>query len=168
MPRIYHFGTQDNFKVLVMQRLHRSLEDVFQAQGCRLSTRTVAVIALQLIQRVQMLHEHSFIHRDLKPENFMVGFDGDPNIYLIDYGLAKRWRERKTGQHISFAEGKPLTGTARYASINTHLGMEQSRRDDLESIGYILVYLMKGSLPWQGVAMKGGANKYNLVKNMKI
>ena len=90
-----------------------------------------------------MLHSSSFIHRDLKPENFMVGLEGtsnDTTIYLIDLGLAKRWNNRKTGKHIPIKDGKAMTGTARYASIYTHMGVEQSRRDDLEALGYLFVY----------------------------
>lgn len=88
--------------------------------------------------------------------------------YIIDFGLAKRFVDRKTGVHIPCKDGKAMTGTARYASVNTHLGIEQSRRDDLEAIGYMLVYFMKGSLPWQGLAGKTKQEKYNLIKDKKV
>ena len=119
-----------------------------------------------------MLHENNFLHRDLKPENFMMGpvsSSFQTTLYMIDFGLAKRWNNRKSGTHIPYRDGKAMTGTARYASINTHLGIEQSRRDDLESIGYILIYCISGSLPWKGLTVgKNKQEKYLAIKNLKV
>lgn len=98
---------------------------------------------------IARLHAKNFVHRDIKPENFLMGLGKKSHIvHMIDFGLAKRYRDGKTHQHIPYKENKNLTGTARYASVNAHLGIEQSRRDDLESIGYVLVYLANGNLPW--------------------
>jgi serine/threonine protein kinase len=89
-------------------------------------------------------------------------------VHLIDYGLAKRYKDVKTNAHIPWREGKNLTGTARYASVHTHLGGEQSRRDDLESLGYVLIYFYQGALPWQGLKAKTKKQKYDLISNRKV
>lgn len=101
-----------------------------------------------MVARIESMHKNNFIHRDIKPDNFLVG-RGDQTslIHVIDFGLSKKYKDN-SGVHIPYRENKSLTGTARYASLNTHLGIEQSRRDDLESIGFILIYFLKGKLPW--------------------
>ena len=122
-----------------MQILGPNLSDLFNFVGKKMfSVTTICLLALQIITRVENLHKNLYIHRDIKPENFVIGGGDKSNIvYLIDYGLCKKYKDPKSGQHIPYRENRILTGTARYVSINTHLGIEQSRRDDLESIGYL-------------------------------
>lgn len=109
------------------------------------------------------------IHRDIKPDNFLIGVEKKKNqVYIIDFGLAKRFRDPKTGLHIEYKDGKSLTGTARYASIYTHLGIEQSRRDDLESLAYSLIYFNNGMLPWQRTKGKSKSSKYHKILEKKV
>lgn len=121
-----------------------------------------------MIQRIQKVHEERIIHRDIKPDNFLIGATESTknNVYIIDFGLAKCYKNSE-GEHIPFREGKNLTGTARYASLNTHIGYEQSRRDDLETIGHVLLYFLRGSLPWQGLPGRSKDEKYNNIKRKK-
>ena len=146
-----------------MQSLGPNLSDLFNFVGKKVfSTTTICLLALQIITRIENLHKNFYIHRDIKPENFLIGGGDKSNIvYLIDYGLCKKYKDPKSGQHIPYRENRILTGTARYVSINTHLGIEQSRRDDLESIGYLLVYFIKGSLPWMGIKGNAGVPDRN-------
>ncbi len=117
---------------------------------------------------MEFLHNKGFLHRDIKPDNFMMGRDSTKSVvHLIDFGLAKRFRHPTTCRHISYRDGKKLTGTARYASISTHLGVEQSRRDDVEGLGYTLIYLAKGGLPWQGVKGANKLEKYSRIGEKK-
>lgn len=122
----------------------------------------------QLITIMEYIHNKGFIHRDIKPENLIMGLGKKSNlVHFIDFGLSKRYKDPKTNQHIPYKENKQLTGTARYVSVNTHKGIEQSRRDDLESLGYVLIYLFKGTLPWQGLKAKTKLEKYSKILERK-
>ena len=155
--------------MLVMELLGPSLQDLFDLYSHKFSLKTVLLLADELISRIEYIHSKNFIHRDIKPDYFLMGLGKKSNlVYAIDFGLARKYRDARTHQHIPYRENKGLVGTACYASINTHLGVEQSCRDDLESLGYMLMYFNLGILPWQGLEAATKKQKYEKVSKKKL
>ena len=151
-----------------MELLGSSLEDIFQKQQKKFSIKTVCMVGIQMLDRLEFIHNKNIIHRDIKPDNFVLGLDNKSHIiYVLDFGLSKKYRSSRTHQHIKFSVNKKLTGTARYASINALKGCEQSRRDDLEAIGYVLMYFLRSSLPWQGLHVHKGEDRYKKILTKK-
>ncbi|QLQ82621.1 hypothetical protein HG537_0H03840 [Torulaspora globosa] len=170
VPQAYYFGQEGLHNILVIDLLGPSLEDLFDWCGRRFSVKTVVQVAVQMITLIEDLHTHDLIYRDIKPDNFLIGRPGQPDenkVHLIDFGMAKQYRDPKTKQHIPYREKKSLSGTARYMSINTHLGREQSRRDDMEAMGHVFFYFLRGQLPWQGLKAPNNKQKYEKIGEKK-
>ena len=169
IPTMHWFGIAGEYNAMVMELLGQNLEDLFNYCTKNFTLKTILMITIQIIERIKHVHENNYVHRDIKPENFLVGKDNTSKIiYILDFGLAKRYRDEHTHIHIPLKENRNLTGTARYASCNAHNGLEQSRRDDMESIAYVILYFFKGKLPWQGLKCKDKNEKYAKIKDMKM
>ena len=168
IPKVYCYGNNQSHNLLVEELLGKSLEDIFNSYGKPFSLKTVCVLGIEMIKRIQSIHQKYYIHRDIKPDNFMTGRgENEKNIYIIDFGLAKKYYSVSKAQHIKFTTGKHLIGTARYCARNAHRGYEQGRRDDIESIGYVLMYFLLGVLPWQGLKIKKNEDQFEKIAEKK-
>ena len=150
-PRLYDYMEKPQNNICIMDYLGPSLEDLFEFSNNTFSIKTVLMIGIQVLNRIEELHNLGYIHRDIKPDNFLIGTGKKKSrIFLIDFGLSKTYLDTEQN-HVEYRTDRSFTGSFRYSSIRNHKGIEQSRRDDLESIGYMLIFFLKGKLPWQGL-----------------
>ncbi|THU69841.1 hypothetical protein C4D60_Mb08t18660 [Musa balbisiana] len=169
VPRVHYKGRQGDYYVMVMDMLGPSLWDAWNSSGQTMSSEMVACIAVESISILEKMHSKGYVHGDVKPENFLLGQPATPQekkLYLVDLGLATRWKDASNGHHVEYDQRPDVfRGTVRYASVHAHLGRTASRRDDLESLAYTLIFLHRGRLPWQGYQ---GDNKSFLVCKKKM
>jgi serine/threonine protein kinase len=162
---MYHAGLEGEFNIMVLELVGKTLDELL-SQHKQFSLGTSLLLTHQLLRRVEYIHDRGIVHQDLKPENFAMGLGKkERTVFIFDFGLAKRYKNGS--KHIPYSEGHSLCGTARYASVNNHLGIEQTRRDDLESLLYVCVHFLKGKLPWQGLKADSAEKKYALIKDSK-
>jgi serine/threonine protein kinase len=157
--------TSKDKKIIVMDLLGPSLDSLLSKHK-NFGLKTIILLAISMIDSLKYLHNCGFLHRDLKPDNFVIGYNNTKKLFCIDFGISTKYL-KKNGEHKPFSNNKRFCGTARYASIAAHTNQEQSRKDDLESIGYILVYLYKTRLPWMGIKNKDKKVRYKLIGEKK-
>jgi len=158
IPKLYKHGTYQKCPYMICQLLGKNLASVHKKHDKSFSLGTAITIALQVLARLEHIHEKGFIHRDLKPQQLVLS-QCKKKFFLIDFGLARRYIFKK--QHVAYQSNCPRAGNATFSSLNNHMGIRQSRRDDIESWAYILVYLWKGYLPWQQTHKSNYAGKWD-------
>ena len=168
VPKLYASGSNDSFSYMVMELLGPSLSKLYKTGDSRVSPLCIPSIAEQMITTIEFVHNHGYLHRDIKPQNYCVGVGSSDTVYLLDFGLATKFMNEKLGIHAPYREERSFLGTASFASLNAHMGVQQSRRDDLESLLLVLVYLLKGKLPWQGGCYKSKVDKQVQVRMQKL
>ena len=166
LPEVKSFGKTKKYNILVQTLLGKSLYELFNECEKKFSTKDICMLGIQLLERLEYIHSKNYIHRDIKPHNFLVGNKNEGLIYIIDFGLAKKYKSDR-GNHVKFSITKHITGTPRFCSVNAMRGVEQSRRDDLESLCYLIIYFFKGSLPWQGLKISSRIQRFETITKMK-
>ena len=169
IPKVKSFGYSGFYLILVMQLLGKSLDKILnELPSKKMSLRCACNIAYQLITIFEIIHNNDIIHRDIKPANIAIGYEDKYKfLYVLDFGLSKKYRIGHSKKHLPFTKNNQLIGNARYSSINALEGGTQSRRDDLESIGYLILYLILGKLPWQGKVSHSKDDKYYKIREIK-
>ena len=158
IPKIISFGKWNNYHVMIQEILGLNLMQMKNIIN-HFTLKDLAMLGIQIMDRIEFIHSKHVVHRDIKPENFTTGYEDISTIYLIDFGISRKYRSSRTLKHVKFSLTGRMFGTIRYASYNASRGVEQSRRDDLESIGHMLIYIFTGKLPWKGMSLKDKQRK---------
>ena len=166
LPELKSFGKTKKYNILIQTLLGKSLYDIFNECNKEFTIKDVCMIGIQILERLEYIHSKNYIHRDIKPHNFLIGIKNEGLIYIIDFGLSKKYKSSR-GKHVKFSVSKHITGTPRFCSVNAMRGVEQSRRDDLESLCYLIIYFFKGFLPWQGIKLASKYQRFNAIAKMK-
>jgi serine/threonine protein kinase len=185
IPKVYWYGREGPYYVIVLDRLGSTLEEIGQTSidinaAFAYATQMVFLslsfmhlclclcLCLSKLLILESLHDRHYVHLDVKPDNFVIGIgELSKQVFLIDFGLAQLFRDPATHSHTMQTDGSNVLGTICYSSINCHLGLPPSPRDDLESLVYVIVYLAKGSLPWQGITVQPGQSYEDEVLKLK-
>ena len=167
IPQVISYGNNKKYNILIQELLGKSLDKLLLKKNKKLSLKDSCMVGIQILDRLEYIHNKNIIHRDIKADNFLIGLKKNEIIYIIDFGLAKRFRSSKTGKHVKYCINKKWSGTSRFASANTLRGIESSRRDDMESFCYLLLYLMKGTLPWDKLKETSEINEILIIYKMK-
>ena len=167
IPNILSFGKNRKYNILVETLLGKTIAEYFtENKNANTIMKDLCMVAIQIIDRIQYIHSKNIIHQDIKPDNFLVGNPDMSIIYIIDFGLSKKYRSSRTGKHISFSKNNKFYGTLNFSSLNAMKGYQMSRRDDMISIGYMLIYLIKGKLPWS-ILEKGKLERFQKILSIK-
>ena len=166
LPEVKTFGKTKDLNILIQTLLGPSLSTLSEQYLIKFTIKDLCLLSIQMIERLEYIHSKRFIHRDIKPQNFLMGIKDPEIVYLIDFGLSKKFMSKK-GKHIKFNINNNISGTPRYCSINALRGAEQSRRDDLESLFYVIMYFFRGNLPWQNLRIKSREQRFNKINEIK-
>ena len=162
------FGKNTKYNIMIQPLLGDSINNFFLSQFKNFSLSDICLISLQCLERIEWIHKNDIIHRDIKPDNFLFGIKDPRTIYLIDFGLSKKYRSKRTLKHIKYCYTRKIVGTARYTSINSLRGYEMSRRDDLESFYYMVIFFILKKLPWQDIKANSRVEKYHKILELKF
>ena len=165
IPEIISFGHSGKYNVLIEELLGKSLQELYEQNDNEIPLKDICMIAIQILERLQYIHSKYIIHRNINPSNFLIGTKNPSLIYMIDFAYAKKYRSSRTGNHIKFRLNQKINGQISYISANAMRGGEQSRKDDLESFGYMIIYLLKGFLPWK--EFENNKNKFIKIYELK-
>ena len=169
IPRLYWYGTQGDYNILIRELLDDSLDDYFKSCNNKFTLLTTLILADQMLSRIEFVHSRNYIHGNIKPAQFLMGRGlMKYKVYITPYRYSKRYRDPISGLHIPYKEGLGFIGTANFASINQLKGNELIRRDDIESLGYTLLYFLKGILPWNNIKAKTLNERMEKVKEIKM